>query len=183
SDNFINQYSTNEHYDFYGDSYEDHYIESDNLENNEPSLEEPILDVVTRWNSMYDMCERAIALKVALDSIALAERTLLSDNYYSDRNFVNIRLFRLLNSTNLHYHKFLTSFSSESAMEIAKVTAEIELEKLILGMDNKLDKIMLKLNIRSDNLHLQKIDENDLTNPPAGPRCCGSVIRKNRISS
>ncbi|CAG8692312.1 3284_t:CDS:2, partial [Cetraspora pellucida] len=72
-----------------------------------------------------------------------------------------------------------SSDSTLNAMaSTAKVTAEIELEKLILGMDNKLDKIMLKLNIRQDDIHLQRIDENKLTKPTAGDTCRGSVVRK-----
>ena len=33
----------------------------------------PILDVSTRWNSTFEMCNRAIELRIVLDSVALAE--------------------------------------------------------------------------------------------------------------
>ncbi|CAG8570633.1 12996_t:CDS:2 [Ambispora leptoticha] len=48
------------------------------------SLLKPILDIATRWNSTFDMCERAIVLQIALDSMALAEvdlqQYILNDN-------------------------------------------------------------------------------------------------------
>ncbi|CAG8784713.1 6990_t:CDS:2 [Gigaspora margarita] len=62
------------------------------------------------------------------------------------------------------------------------------LEKLdigIDGMDNKLDGleknislIMNKMNIRSGDVHAQRINENDLTKPTAGRNSNGTVIRK-----
>lgn len=33
----------------------------------------PILDVSTRWNSTFEMCNRAVKLQEVLDSVALAE--------------------------------------------------------------------------------------------------------------
>ena len=33
----------------------------------------PILNVSTRWNTTFEMCNRAIELRIVLDSVALAE--------------------------------------------------------------------------------------------------------------
>ena len=51
----------------------------------------PILDVSTRWNSTFEMCNRAVMLQTVLDTVTLAE-TDLRQHVLNDDEWETIKL-------------------------------------------------------------------------------------------